>query len=335
MTDGSFFSQLYCQAMQKAWKHCGNGEIRPGRHPSQIWESFPKFHENSGHPGCISSQGDVIREIKQNGPTEGLLPPTSSPQNGYQHSNGFMVLNLENIFGGFRGGDIWKTIWSVSFSRHEQHWPCLTCSASFILTGNSTVTIHSVPLSDDASLPVSSLHCCLWKWNDVFDPVMFRNYIIFTPGLLALGQHRQLSWCPRWEHWPEKTYFLLFCGLWPACPHSHLSDGRLPVSNVGRSRSSSREGFEMDSLDHKTTSVTSQRPCTHRVDVAVLRWALRTSSSIFAIQSPERKVRIRYSRWLPLMESLARTQACIWLCCSWSHLSPSFFFLLGWYLTNF
>jgi hypothetical protein len=35
-------------------------------------------------------------------------------------------------------------------------------------------------------------------------------------------------------------------------------------------RSSDREEFEMDSLDHKTASVSSQRSPMHRVNVAVL-----------------------------------------------------------------
>lgn len=57
MTDGRFFSQLHCQEMQEAWQHCGNGKIRPGRHPQMNLKSFPKFHENAGHPGSVFSSG--------------------------------------------------------------------------------------------------------------------------------------------------------------------------------------------------------------------------------------------------------------------------------------
>ena len=48
--------------------------------PRQIGEPFPKFHENRGHPGCVSSQGGLIKEVQQNGSTEGaaaLVSPAS------------------------------------------------------------------------------------------------------------------------------------------------------------------------------------------------------------------------------------------------------------------
>lgn len=76
MTDGRFFSQLYCQEMQKAWKHHGNGEIRPGRHPGKSESHSPNFMRTMVIL-AVFSQESVIKEIKQNRATEGAA--TSIP----------------------------------------------------------------------------------------------------------------------------------------------------------------------------------------------------------------------------------------------------------------
>lgn len=77
MTDGRFFSQLHCQEMQEAWQHCGNGQIRPGRHPQMNPKSFPKFHENAGHPGSVFSLGGGYQgKSNKTDLQKELLPPS-------------------------------------------------------------------------------------------------------------------------------------------------------------------------------------------------------------------------------------------------------------------
>lgn len=55
------------------------------------------------------------------------------------------------------------------------------CCASFILMGIQAEPLALSLTLVEASLPVSSFHHYSQKWNDVFDPVMFRNCIFFHP----------------------------------------------------------------------------------------------------------------------------------------------------------
>lgn len=118
MTDGRFFSQLHCQEMQEAWQHCGNGQIRPGRHPQMNPKSFPKFHENAGHPGSVFSLG---------GGTKGNQTKRTCRRSFYRHPAGFLtsgwtLLTHRVCLQGFKGRP--EPVSLLAFCRRKQCWPC-------------------------------------------------------------------------------------------------------------------------------------------------------------------------------------------------------------------
>lgn len=191
----------------------------------------------------------------------------------------------------------------VNLYRHEiADLAARESSARLILTGKPTMTVP--PVSLPQCFPArEELALFLVDGNDESDPVGFRNCILSTTGILAVGQCRQLPRCPSWEPWPQETYFSLFCGPRPACPRSHLSDVRRPVSSMVSSPSPGGKELEMDSLDHKTASVSSHRSHAHR-NAAVLERSFAAGQAL-SEAGLEREVRVRHSQWPPLVEPLA------------------------------
>lgn len=121
MTDGRFFSQLYCQEMQKAWQHCGNGKIRQGRHPQTNLKSFPKFHENAGHPVGIFLRGwQGAGECNKGNQTKWPAEGANSPTNQSPHLR-MITVDLQNTLAGFERRHV--RVSSLAFCRQELCWP--------------------------------------------------------------------------------------------------------------------------------------------------------------------------------------------------------------------
>lgn len=152
MTDGRFFSQLSCQETQKAWMHHRNGEIRPGRHPRQIWEPFPKFHEDSGQSWWCLFSGRLNRGNETKTDPQKKLPPwyhqllnlgmDAIVAMALLFQN--LKIDLEGFFRGGGGEHLEDHL--VNLGGREQHWPWCPCSARLVLTGKATMTVHPVSL---------------------------------------------------------------------------------------------------------------------------------------------------------------------------------------------
>lgn len=202
MTDGRFFSQFSCQETQKAWMHHHNGEIRPGRHPRRIWEPFPQFHEDSGQSWWCLFSGRLTggNETKMD-PQKKLPPWYHQLLNLGMDAIVAMALLFQNLKidleGFFRGGG------GEHLEDHLVNLGGRTDLGAHVLLGLFWLGRQPWPFTLSPTDNRTSFHCYSWKWKEVFDLVTFRNFILFTTGLLAFGQHRQLPRCPSWEHWPQ------------------------------------------------------------------------------------------------------------------------------------